>query len=100
MAYEGDICEVDATFGFRFLLLPKNHNNFSESLMVQVLVDSAQEWFDHLQAIALTEKFPGTKVAAPKLEPWGMLITYVWDPAGVLFHFVEPRPAEPETGSA
>jgi len=21
--------------------------------------------------------------------PWGLLITYVWDPAGVLLHFAE-----------
>lgn len=34
-------------------------------------------------------KSKGTKVAAPELMPWGLLITYVWDPAGVLLHFAE-----------
>ena len=43
--------------------------------------------------LQLSEKFEGTKVAAPKLMPWGLLITYVWDPAGVLLHFAE-QPSE------
>jgi len=85
----GDVCEVDTGFGFRFLLLPKNHNNYAHSLMLHFDVGSAQEWYDYFLSVGLTEKFAGTKVAAPKLMPWGLLITYVWDPAGVLLHFAE-----------
>ncbi|WP_322757389.1 hypothetical protein [Synechococcus sp. CBW1107] len=57
------------------------------------MVNSAQAWYDHFQAVGLVEKFPGTKVAEPDLKPWGLLITHVWDPAGVLMHFAE-RPGE------
>ena len=91
----GELCEVDTTFGHRFLLLNKNHNNYAHSLMLNFMVPSAQEWFDHFDRIRVMEKFPGTKVAEPKLMPWGLVITYVWDPAGVLLHFAE----EPEDGS-
>ncbi|MDJ0596432.1 MAG: hypothetical protein QNJ72_41740 [Pleurocapsa sp. MO_226.B13] len=90
---DGEICEVDTNFGYRFLLLPKNHNNYAHSLMLHFLVNSAQEWYDHFNSVQLSEKFEGTKVAAPKLMPWGLLITYVWDPSGVLLHFAE-RPSE------
>ncbi len=84
-----EVCEIDTNFGFRFLLLPKNHNNYAHSLMLHFMVDSAQEWYDHFESIQLTEQFEGTKVAPPKLMPWGLVITYVWDPAGVLLHFAE-----------
>ena len=53
------------------------------------MVNSAQEWYGHFCSIRLTENFKGTKVSVPKLMPWGLLITYVWDPAGVLLHFAE-----------
>ena len=90
---DGEVCEIDTKFGYRFLLLPKNHNNYAHSLMLHFMVDSAQEWYDYFLEIELTNKFQGTKVAVPKLMPWGLLITYVWDPAGVLLHFAE-RPSE------
>ena len=58
-------------------------------LMLHFMVDSAQQWYEHILAVGLTEKFAGTKVSEPALQPWGLLITYVWDPAGVLLHFAE-----------
>lgn len=84
-----EVCEVDTNFGYRFLLLPKNHNNYAHSLMLHFMVNSAQEWYDHFTEIKLAETFEGTKVAPPKIMTWGLLITYVWDPAGVLLHFAE-----------
>lgn len=90
---DGEVCEIDTNFGFRFLLLPKNHNNYAHSLMLHFMVNSAQEWYDHFEKVRLVEKFEGTKVAQPELMPWGLLITHVWDPAGVLLHFAE-RPDE------
>ncbi|MDH3636490.1 MAG: hypothetical protein OES20_17475 [Gammaproteobacteria bacterium] len=90
-----EVCEIDTSFGYRFLLLPRNHNNNAHSLMLHFLVNSAQEWYDHFEDIGLTRKFAGTKVAKPELMPWGLLITHVWDPAGVLLHFAE-RPGDPD----
>ncbi len=88
-----EVAEIDTGFGYRFLLLPRNHNNYAHSLMLHFMVDSAADWYEHCEGAGLAEKFDGVKVAAPKLEPWGLLITYVWDPAGVLLHFAE-RPAD------
>ncbi len=90
---DGEVCEIDTNFGYRFLLLPKNHNNYAHSLMLHFILDSAQAWYEHFEAAGLTEKFPESRVAAPDLKPWGLLITHVWDPAGVLLHFAE-RPDE------
>ena len=75
------------------MLLPKNHNNYAHSLMLHFWANSAQEWYEHFCSIQLTEKFKGTKVSEPELMPWGLIVTYVWDPPGVLLHFTE----RPET---
>lgn len=90
---DGEVCEIDTNFGFRFLLLPRNHNDYANSLMLHFWVNSAQEWYDHFEEIGLVGKFEGTKVAKPELMPWGLLVTHVWDPAGILLHFAE-RPDE------
>ncbi|NND92240.1 MAG: hypothetical protein HKN42_15380 [Granulosicoccus sp.] len=84
-----EVCEIDTGFGYRFLLLPKNHNNYGESLMLHFMVDSAQAWHDHFESVELCKKFPMTRTAPPTLQPWGLLVAYVWDPAGVLLHFAE-----------
>lgn len=86
---DGEVCEVDTNFGYRFLLLPANHNNYAHSLMLHFMVNSAQAWFEHFEAIGLVRKFKETRVAPPELKPWGLLVTHVWDPAGVLLHFAE-----------
>ena len=90
----GEVCEVDTNFGFRFLLLPKNHNNYAHSLMLHFMVDSAEEWYRHFVDKELAQTFSGTKVAEPELMPWGLLVTHVWDPAGVLLHFAEKPEAD------
>jgi hypothetical protein len=90
---DGEVCEIDTKFDFRFLLLSKNHNNYAHSLMLHFMVNSAQKWYDHFKNVKLAEKFAGTKVAPPEMKLSGLLITHVWDPAGVLLHFAE----RPET---
>lgn len=84
-----EVCEVDTQFGSKFLLLPNNHGDASENLMLHFLVNSAQEWYEHFDSLKISDKFKGTKVSKPELMPWGLIVTYVWDPAGVLLHFAE-----------
>ena len=55
---------------------------------------SAQAWYEYFETVQLTDKFDGTKIAPPELMPWGLFITYVWDPAGVLLHFAEQPAAK------
>ena len=84
-----EVAEIDTNFGYRFLLLPKNHNNYAHSLMLHFMVNSAQEWYEHFLSLNLSEAFPETKVSKPELMPWGLIVCHVWDPAGVLLHFAE-----------
>lgn len=89
---EGDaVCEFDTGFGFRFLLLEKYNKLLAENLMIQIWVESVDDWHEYITERRLEEKYPGVKVAEPDVLPWGWRILYIWDPAGVLLHVAEPH---------
>ena len=91
---ENAVCEFDTGFGHRFLLLEKFNKNLAENLMIQIWVESVDDWEAHLKNIDLEKKYPTAKVAAPAVQPWGWRILYIWDPAGVLLHVAEPHSEE------
>jgi len=64
--------------------------DWAENFMIYVDVEDAHAWHEHAAVVA--ESFPpGTvRVAAPKREEYGALVTYVWDPCGVLLHLAAP----------
>lgn len=89
-----EVTEFDTGFGNRFLLSSNKNEKLGENLMIQIWVESADEWYKFLKSKRLDEKYVGTKIAEPSVAPWGWKITYVWDPAGVLLHFAEPHSEE------
>lgn len=92
-----DVSEFDTGFGSRFLLSSNKNKHLGKNLMIQVWVESADEWYRYLKEKNLEKKYEGVKIAEPSIEPWGWKITYLWDPAGVLFHFGEPHSEENKT---
>jgi hypothetical protein len=71
-----------------FILHAHYVKEWAENMMMHVLVEDTRAWWRHIESLELTKHFD---VGAPALkeEPWGLTITYVWDPAGVLWHFAE-----------
>ena len=59
--------------------------------MLHVSVADATAWHDHVCGVKEDERFRMVRVSGPKEESYGALVTYVWDPAGVLLHFAEWR---------
>ena len=57
--------------------------------MMNLHVESVDRWYEHIQAARLTDKYPGTRVSAPKLEDWGMIVMHLVDPTGVLWHITQ-----------
>lgn len=72
-----------------FLLQGHYVKEWAENTMMHVLVDDVQEWWKHIDSLDLTNRFRVSPPAAPKAEPWGLTVAYVFDPAGVLWHFAE-----------
>lgn len=75
--------------GVRFLLQKYYAKEWAENFMFHVDVPDAQAWYDHAAAVIATGQFPGARVTPPKHESWGAIVTYVWDPCGVLIHFAQ-----------
>ena len=61
--------------------------DWAENSMLVVEVADAAAWYRHVQLILADGDFGDARVAEPKQQDWGALVTYVWDPCGVLLHF-------------
>jgi ribosomal protein S10 len=57
--------------------------------MMHITVEDALAWRRHAAQIIDTGEYKGARVKGPQMEPYGVLVTYVWDPSGVLLHFAQ-----------
>lgn len=62
---------------------------WAENFMIYVEVDDAEAWHRRAASVVESGEFPGVRARPPKEEPHGALVTYVWDPCGVLLHFAQ-----------
>lgn len=62
---------------------------WADNCMIHVSVEDAKACHDQVAALIETGRFPGVRVSQPKQEPYGALVTYVWDPTGVLIHMAQ-----------
>jgi uncharacterized glyoxalase superfamily protein PhnB len=73
--------------GATFLLQDYHNREMQENLMMFVLVDDLDAWWEHLQASGVLERYEGVRAKAPTLYPWGQREVHLIDPAGVCWHF-------------
>ncbi len=59
--------------------------------MMQLMVDDLDAWWAHIETLDLAARFDVRAPTAPAMQPWGLKVSYVVDPAGVLWHFAERR---------
>ena len=75
-----------------FLLQRHYQKEWAENFMMQLLVDDLDAWWHRIAAFDLPGKFGVPAPTPPSLQPWGLRIAYVVDPAGVLWHVAQRRP--------
>src|SRR3954469_20648808 len=73
----------------RFYLQHYYVKEWAENCVLHVTVEDAQFCFEQISDLIRSGRFPNVRVSGPKKEPYGALVTYVWDPAGVLLHLAE-----------
>jgi uncharacterized glyoxalase superfamily protein PhnB len=71
---------------FSFLLQDFYVKEFAENLMMHLLVEDLDGWWQHIASLSLDERFGVGAPRPPKAESWGLRVAYLWDPAGVLWH--------------
>ena len=77
-----------------FLLQGYYVKEWAENMVMHVLVNDVQAWWQHLDSLNLADQFGVQPPAAPRVEQWGLTVAYVFDPAGVLWHFAEDTKLE------
>jgi hypothetical protein len=77
-----------------FLLQGYYVKEWADNMMMHVLVEDVDAWWRHIDSLALGKQFEVSPPAAPRVEPWGLRVAYVWDPSGVLWHFAEAATSE------
>jgi len=75
------------TFLLQDFYVPEFANNF----VMHMTVESADDWWAHIDSLALDKSFKVRAPVAPKLESWGLRVTYLFDPSGVLWN-INSRP--------
>jgi hypothetical protein len=72
-----------------FLLQSYYVKEWAENMVMHVLVNDVHAWWRHIDSLDLANQFGVSPPTAPRIEPWGLTVAYVFDPSGVLWHFAE-----------
>lgn len=62
---------------------------WAENSMLHITVADAESCFEQITTLISSGRFPGARVSKPKQEQYGALVTYAWDPSGVLLHLAQ-----------
>lgn len=79
-----------------FLLQDYYVKEWAENTVMHVLVNNVSTWWQHIDSLALADQFGVSPPVAPRVEPWGLTVAYVFDPSGVLWHFAEESKSKSE----
>jgi len=78
-----------------FILQQLYDQKWAEHTMMQLMVDDLDAWWAHIQSLDLPGKFGVPKPSPPAMQPWGLRIAYLVDPAGILWHIAQRRSDNP-----
>jgi catechol 2,3-dioxygenase-like lactoylglutathione lyase family enzyme len=84
------IAELQIGF-FRFLLQTFYVAEHAGNFMMSLAVEDADAWWEHIQQLDFANKYPGIMCKPPAMQPWGIRVLYLSDPAGVLWHITDGR---------
>jgi len=87
--YEDDHLALLANAERRFYLQRAYVKDWAENTMLFIPVADATASFDAIRALLEPGRFGDARVAPPRHQPYGALVTHVWDPAGVLLHLAQ-----------
>lgn len=87
---------IFATGSGGFILQRYYDEGWARNCMMQVMVDDLDAWWSHIDALDLPTVFNVPPPRPPALQPWGLRVAYVVDPAGVLWHIAQRREGKPQ----
>ena len=89
---------AEMSLGTHAFLLQGNYvKEWAENTVMHVLVEDVGAWWRHIDSLALHRQFDVSPSAPPRVDPWGLTVVYVSDPSGVLWHFAQTTPQNPNS---
>jgi len=64
-------------------------SDWADNSMITVEVIDAAAWYRHVSSVLARREYGDARVTEPRQEDWGAVVTHVWDPCGVLYHFAQ-----------
>jgi hypothetical protein len=89
---DGDVAVFSCGGAGGFVLQNRYQQEWAGYSMMQLMVDDLAAWWAHIEGLDLPGRFGVREPLAPKLQPWGLEVAFVVDPAGVLWHVCQRRP--------
>jgi len=71
-----------------FLLQNFYEESLAKNLMMHLLVEDVQSWWDRLQEVGISAKY-GVRIGNIELQPWAMRDFVLFDPSGVLWRIAQ-----------
>jgi catechol 2,3-dioxygenase-like lactoylglutathione lyase family enzyme len=87
-AENDDIAELELA-DCRFYLQNYYNKDWANNFMLHITVDEAHAWWEHASAVIEAGNYKNARLKEPEEQPYGALVTHVWDPSGVLLHFAQ-----------
>ena len=78
-----------------FILQNFYREELAGNFVMQLMVDDLDAWWAHLEGLDLPGRFGVQAPRAPNLQPWGLMVAFVFDPSGVLWHVCQRRSGNP-----
>ncbi len=75
-----------------FILQRLHDEAWARMTMMQLMVDDLDAWWQHISGLDLPGNFDVPPPKPPAMQPWGLRVAYIVDPAGVLWHIAQRRP--------
>lgn len=80
-----------------FLLTRRFVQEWAENCMMQLMVDDLDAWWAHIEGLDLVARFGlDWPPRPPAMQPWGLRVAFLTDPAGVLWHVAQRRESAPQ----
>ena len=73
--------------GATIFLQPHYVEQWASNWMAQLRVTGLDDWWQRTEGLA--ENYPTIMLRAPAMQPWGVRVGFLSDPAGVLWHVIE-----------
>jgi uncharacterized glyoxalase superfamily protein PhnB len=90
VTHSDDTITIMKRDSFSFILQAYYVQEWAENTMLQILVRDVEPWWAaNVDAVKLVAEFGVREPKPPEMQKWGLIVGFLFDPAGVLWHVAE-----------